>query len=75
MEALNRINQQIKPKVIDSTIFANNTLAPNATSYAPLYTEHRDTLRTPDKDIIDYSQDTAVALGKGVVGVPQALAG
>lgn len=75
MEALNRINQQIKPEVVNSTIFANNTIAPNATSYAPLYTEQRDTLRTPDKDIIDYAQDTAVALGKGVVAVPQAAAG
>lgn len=64
LEALNRITQQIKPEVVDGTIFANNSIAPDATSYAPLYTEKRDTLRIPDKDVIDYTRDGAVALGK-----------
>lgn len=75
LEALNRITQQIKPQVVDGTIFANNSIAPDATNYAPLYTEQRDTLRIPDKDVIDYTRDGAVALGKGIVSVPQALAG
>lgn len=75
LEALNRITQQIKPEVVDGTIFANNSIAPDATSYAPIYTEQRDTLRIPDKDVIDYSRDAAVALGKGIVFGPQAAAG
>lgn len=42
----------------------------------PLFIQKkRDTLRIPDKDVIDYTRDGAVALGKGIVAVPQALAG
>lgn len=73
-DAINRIKQQIEPTITQGTIFTN-TIAPDATSYAPLYTEQRTQLRTPDKDIFDYTQDVGVALAKGVVAVPQAAAG
>ena len=73
-DAINRIKQQIEPTINQGTIFTN-TIAPDATSYAPLYKEQRTQLRTPDKDIFDYTQDAGVALAKGVVAVPQAAAG
>lgn len=73
-DAINRIKQQIEPTINQGTIFTN-TIAPDATSYAPLYTEQRTQLRTPDKDIFDYTRDAGVALAKGVVAVPQAAAG
>lgn len=75
LDAINRVKKQIEPQVANSTIFANNSIAPDATQYAPLYNEQRDYIRPQNKDVLDYSRDAAVALGKGIVSVPQAGAG
>lgn len=80
-DALNRVTQQLKPQVttgtLDNSVYARNTNAPDATAqtiqdlgqaqnyYNGLYS----------KTGSDYAQDALVALGKGVVAVPQAAAG
>lgn len=80
-DALSRITQQLKPQVtygsLGTSVYAKNTNTPDATIadlnsikqgqqyYNSIY----------GKTGSDYAQDAAVALGKGIVSVPQAAAG
>lgn len=80
-DALNRVTQQLTPQVTTGTlansVYGRNTNAPDATAqtiqdlgqaqnyYNSIYS----------KTGSDYAQDAAVALGKGIVAVPQAAAG
>ena len=80
-DALSRITQQLKPQVtygsLGTSVYAKNTNTPDATIadlnaikqgqqyYNSIY----------GKTGSDYVQDAAVALGKGIVSVPQAAAG
>lgn len=80
-DALNRVTQQLTPQVTTGTlansVYGRNTNAPDATAqtiqdlgqaqnyYNSIYS----------KTGSDYVQDAAVALGKGIVAVPQAAAG
>lgn len=80
-DALQRVSQQLKPQVtqngLETSVFSQNTNAAPATQRA-----QQDIIEANNyyqglysKTGSDYVQDAAVALGKGIVAVPQAVAG
>ena len=80
-EAFNRISQQLKPQItvrsLEDSVYAQNTNTPS-----PLAETERQIQQANEyynslysKTGSDYVQDAAVALGKGIVAVPQAAAG
>lgn len=80
-EALQRVSQQLKPQVtyrgLSDTAYSHNTNNP-AANLADLEAIQRNNeafANTKYKTGGDYIQDAAVALGKGIIGVPQAAAG
>ena len=81
MDALQRVSQQLKPQVqvgsLESSVYGINTNTPDPTTqWNPLYQASQQRADTDtSKTAVDYARDTAVALGKGIVAVPQAAAG
>ena len=80
-DALQRVSQQLKPQVtvgsLENSVYGRNTNTPDATAQV-----QRDLVQGQQyynglysKTGSDYAQDAAVALGKGIVAVPQAAAG
>lgn len=76
--ALDRVSASLAPKVsttnIANTAYANNYIAPDPTLAAQQLVNtpmQQETYRS----LGEYAQDAGVALGKGIVGVPQAGAG
>ena len=81
-DAIARITADLTPKVtvasIDQSVFAQNTNAPDATAstYQSIRAADQYALANRgSKSIGNYAQDAAVSLGKGIVAVPQAMAG
>lgn len=80
-DALARVSQELRPKVsygsLENSVYGQNTNTPNATipdiQRLAEAQQYYDSIQ--GKSGSDYTQDALVALGKGVVGVPQALAG
>ena len=81
MDALQRVSQQLKPQVqvgsLESSVYGINTNTPDPTTqWNPLYQASQQRADTDtSKTAVDYARDAAVALGKGIVAVPQAAAG
>ena len=77
-EALQRISGSLAPKVtqthISNSVYANNYV-PLDPSLAAQAVVNRPMPQNLSKTGSDYAQDAAVALGKGIVSVPQAAAG
>lgn len=80
-EALSRISQQLKPQVtvssLENSVYGRNTTTPDATAQvrADLAKDQQYYNSIYSKTGSDYAQDAAVALGKGIVAVPQAAVG
>lgn len=74
-EALQRISGSLAPKVtqthISNSVYANNYV-PLDPSLAAQAVVNRPMPQNLSKTGFDYAQDAAVALGKGIVSVPQA---
>ena len=81
MDALQRVSQQLKPQVqvgsLESSVYGINTNTPDPTTqWNPLYQASQQRADTDtSKTAVDYARDATVALGKGIVAVPQAAAG
>lgn len=77
-EALQRISGSLAPKVtqthISNSVYANNYV-PLDPSLAAQAVVNRPMPQNLSKTGFDYTQDAAIALGKGIVSVPQAAAG
>lgn len=80
-EALSRVSQQLKPQVrtgtLETSVYGQNTNAAPATvqTDADIAQANQYYQGLYGKSAGDYAQDAAVALGKGIVSVPQAVAG
>lgn len=80
-EALSRVSQQLKPQVrtgtLETSVYGQNTNAAPATvqTDADIAQANQYYQGLYGKSAGDYAQDAAVALGKGIVAVPQAVAG
>lgn len=80
-EAINRISQQLKPQVtvgsIENSVYGQNTNTPTPLGETNRQIEQANQYYNTlySKTGSDYVQDAAVALGKGIVSVPQAIAG
>ena len=80
-EALSRVSQQLKPQVrtgtLETSVYGQNTNAAPATvqTDADIAQANQYYQGLYGKSAGDYAQDAAVALGKGIVSVPQAAAG
>lgn len=80
-EALQRVSQQLKPQVtyrgLSDTAYSHNTNNPaaNLADLEAIQRNNETFANTKYKTGGDYIQDAAVALGKGIIGVPQAAAG
>lgn len=79
--ALNRITQQLKPQVsygsLSGSAYGQNTNTPDAIAADQRAVQQGQQYYNSiyGKTGSDYAQDAAVALGKGIVSVPQAAAG
>ena len=80
-EALSRVSQQLQPQVTRGSL-ENSVYSQNTNTLSPLGETNRQIEQANQyyntlysKTGSDYVQDAAVALGKGVVSVPQAVAG
>lgn len=80
-EALSRISENLKPQItvgtLEDSVYGQNTNTPDPTSHWQSVYDASNAYQANDtsKSGLDYAQDTAVALGKGIVAVPQAAAG
>lgn len=80
-DAIQRVSQQLAPKVsigtLENSVYRNNTNTPDATANTikDLNQANKQYQSLYNKTGGDYAQDAAVALGKGIVAVPQAAAG
>ena len=80
-EALSRVSQQLKPQVrtgtLETSVYGQNTNAAPATvqTDADIAQANQYYQGLYGKSAGDYAQDAAVALGKGIVSIPQAAAG
>lgn len=81
MDALQRVSQQLKPQVqvgsLDNSVYGRNTNTQDATLQVQRDLEQSQQYYNGlySKTGSDYARDAAVALGKGIVAVPQAAAG
>lgn len=81
MDALQRVSQQLKPQVrvgsLDNSVYGRNTNTQDATLQVQRDLEQSQQYYNGlySKTAVDYARDAAVALGKGIVAVPQAAAG
>lgn len=77
-DALQRVSASLAPKVtttsIDNTNYANNYTALDPTLQAQQII-NTPLPQTTNRNFGEYAQDAALSLGKGIVAVPQALAG
>lgn len=80
-EALSRISENLKPQItvgtLEDSVYGQNTNTPDPTSHWQSVYDASNEYHATDtgKSGLDYVQDSAVALGKGIVAVPQAAAG
>ena len=80
-EALSRVSQQLQPQITRGSL-ENSVYSQNTNTLTPLGETNRQIEQANQyyntlysKTGSDYVQDAAVALGKGIVAVPQAIAG